>query len=107
MRVRIYPGGAVANIGDERWVTEWHSAIPAAERKREADEDYEFDYDRDLVTHYRSFKTRDEALTEAKKQFGDSFFGVATVTKQVVEMLDGPHGVGEWNDCGTPEEVSE
>lgn len=109
MRVRIYPGGAVANIGDVRWTVDWYEFTAAAKARHAKDPNYEHDHDRDEECHQRAFKTRDAALACAKEVFasGDEIYGAVHVQKQIVDVIDEDHpGVGEWNDAGDVEEFT-
>ena len=107
MPVRIYPGGATARIGDERYEVEWQELTAGGRKRTEADPDYEFDHDRDQGSVCRHFATLKEARAFARAVVdkGETVYGQATIERQRVELLDGPAGVGEWVAVGDPEYV--
>ncbi|HWN84095.1 MAG TPA: hypothetical protein VNN99_03055 [Vicinamibacterales bacterium] len=107
-RVRIFPGGAEARIGDERYEVEWQEMTAAGQKRHDADPNRDHDPDRD-ERHVREYcATLEQARTKAAAIVagGTTVYGVATVTRQVVDYIDGgPRDVGEWNDVGDPEYV--
>lgn len=115
LEVRIYPGGAVAAVGDRRFEVEWHTVGPRAAKRiaeaeargDEAEAEAEVDFDRDLITHTRHYTTREAATRAARGivNLGRTFFGTATVTEETVEIIDGAVGVGEWIPVGDADHV--
>lgn len=108
MRVRLFPEKTWAELGAKRWTVEWWTLRKGV--KPDADtsqENEDFDYDRDLVSNYRAFKTKAAALKCAEREAGNSFWGAATVQGQVVAYWDDEDypNIAEWQDVGEAEEV--
>lgn len=107
MRVWIYPEKEYAELGAVRWEVEWQTLTKGARKRQDADPDYEVDYDTDLTNWYQTFTTEQAAQEYAQRVVnkGETFFGSATVTKQVVDWYVEEDRVAEWANVGDPQYV--
>lgn len=101
MRVWVYPEKQYEELGAERFEAQWEAFTAAAQKRYDADPQFELDPDADIqyVNHY--FKTKDAAMKCARKAV-DGFktvFGGATVTRQVVDWFVEEDKVAEWKNC--------
>lgn len=94
------------NVGQRRWECEWHELTPSAQKRRAADEGYEFDHDRDEVCCVSLHQTKDEAVTAGKAivASGVTVYGCAIVQEFELEMVSGC-GYAEWEGVGPVFEV--
>lgn len=112
MRVWVYPEKCYEALGAERWDVSWEQLTASAAKRLNGhtpqEESDEFDYDRDLTHKRKAFTRESDAREFAEKLVADgaTFFGAATVTRQVVDWFVEEDGVAEWADAGTPVEVS-
>ena len=99
MRVFVSPERVYEELGAVRYRLSWELLKPEAEGKEE------IDFDRDLDYRSGSFKTKKAAINNGKRivKLGNTFFGVAVVTKQVVDWLSEQDGIAEWSDTSDRE----
>ena len=107
MRVWIPESKEYRNLGERRWVVDWQELKPSCKAKDTTQENWEFDYDRDLIYHLNVAPNKAAALRFAEKMIaeGRNFFGAATVREQVVDWFVEEDRMGEWADASS-EEVS-
>jgi hypothetical protein len=89
-----------------RWEVEWFELTAAAKKRREANENYEYEPDRDVTATFETFDTKAAAHRYARKLV-DSYgtaYGAATVTKQRLEPVEGTQSF-DWENVGEPEYV--
>lgn len=108
MRVWIYPEKKWADLGSERWAVKWQTVKPEASKRitdAEACGDLdEVDPDDDLVHHARYYSSERIALREARRvvNAGNTAYGAATVTKEVVEWAHKEARIAEWASASDP-----
>ena len=112
MRVWVYPEKVHEELGAERWSVSWEQLTASAAKRLKGEhpqqESEDFDYDRDLASKSRAFPTEVAARAFAEKLVagGTTFFGAATLTRQVVDWFVEEDGVAHWTDAGSSAEVS-
>lgn len=100
------------SIGDVRWAVEWWTITDKADEQRRAavaaGEPWEWEPDTDVLTQRVGFNSLGDARKAARRivRDGRSFFGCATIQKQVVDWFVEEDHMGEWSDVGEAEEVS-
>lgn len=101
MRVFVSPECVYEELGAVRYRLTWELL------RREAEGKEEIDFERDLDYRSVSFKTKKAAVNNGKRLVtrGNTFFGVAVVTKQVVDWLSEEDGIAEWSDTEDRETV--
>lgn len=101
MRVYVSPDRVYEDLGAVRYRLTWELLKPEAEGKED------IDFDRDLDYRSGTFKTKKAAINNAKRlvKRGNTFFGVAIVTKQVVDWLSEADSIAEWSDTNDRETV--
>lgn len=104
MRVWTYPEKKYEELGAVRWEVSWWELKPGVT----IEEGRDFDYDRDIAEHFRAFKTQGAARRYAATVVTDgrTFFGCASVQKQVVEWYVEEDRMASWENAGQVEEVS-
>jgi hypothetical protein len=105
MKVKIYPTGKEASVGDERYEVEWQELTLGAKRRYETDPNYEHDRDRDEVSVVKHFGSLvlDRQFAKRKAASGRTVYGVATIALQRVELIEDwqpAHTVAEWAQVG-------
>jgi hypothetical protein len=105
-RVWVYNEKRFGELGETRWAVTWYEITTKGQARVDADPDYELDFDRDLDCCYRNYPTKAAALRFAPKYAAKSFFGTATVTKEVLEWMSEGDNVGCFEECSEREEVA-
>ena len=102
MLVFVYPEKTREPFGKRRFEVEWQELTQAAQKRYDADPNYEHDRDSDEVNVARHFDTKAdaEAFAAAKADSGDTVYGCATVTEQVVDWYVEEDRIAEWADVG-------
>ena len=92
-------------LGERRWECEWYMLTASAQKRFDADPNYEHDHDRDEVCHTSVHKTKDAAIAAGKKVAGESVYGSALVQEHVLDWFVEEDRVGEWEPTGPQFEV--
>ncbi len=101
MLVFVYPEKTREPLGAERWLVSWEEERPGA-----PDGD-NFDHDRDVLNKCVAFKAYAKAKKYAEKIVADgvTFYGAATIQREVVDWYVEEDRVAEWAAAGRPEYV--
>ena len=102
MLVFVYPEKTREPLGKRRFEVEWQELTKAAQKRYDADPNYEHGHDRDEVSVARYFdsKADADAFAAAKADSGDTVYGCATVTEQAVAWYVEEDRIAEWADVG-------
>lgn len=106
MRVWTYLEKTFEQLGAERWQVTWQELTEQARTRmdgaRPDSEAADFNYDVDLIHRFANFSTKDAAMAYAKQvtDAGETFFGAASVQKQIVDWYVEEDHVAEWADIG-------
>lgn len=93
------------NIGNRRWECEWFELTPAAQKRYDADPNYEHDHDRDDVCRVSVHRTKAAAIAAGRKAAGESVYGCAIVQEHVLDWFVEEDNVGDWEPVGPQFEV--
>lgn len=100
MMVWTYPEKKYEKLGAERYEVGWE------ELRKSADGKEEIDFDSDLINRFAHFSAKDAAMAKAKEVAQASYFGRASVTRQIVDWFVEEDRVAEWVNTSDTEEVS-
>ncbi len=100
-KVRTYPEKKMEELGAERWRVTWETERPGCDAGAD-----DGDFDRDLIYHSKTFATHKAATRKAGAAARESFFGCATIRKEVVGFEYDADLIAQWLEVGEVEDVS-
>lgn len=100
MQVWTYPEKRMEAFGAVRWDVEWWTAPEGVEEPEDG-----WGPDNGLDCRHKAFTTEPAAKRYAAKVAGESVFGCAAVTKQVVDWYVEEDRIAEWTNVGESEDV--
>lgn len=106
MRVRVWQEKRYGELGETRWAVNWYTVTPKGQKRIDASPDYEVDFDRDLECNYEHFTTQAAARNFAATVACDSFFGTATVVKEILDWMSEADNIACFEESNEREEVA-
>ena len=92
-------------LGARRWECEWYELSKGAQKRFDADPNYEHDHDRDEVCRVSIHATKEAAIEAGRKVAPGSVYGCALVQEHFLDWMVEEDGVGEWESVGPQFEV--